>query len=217
MKLLILSDIHYPVGRLTKVREIIKKVRPDSIALLGDNIETGNDGPALPLYKEFVRKMNSIFPTNRTILLLGDGDFRFQNDSESVLKYVDSLDTINSNHIICRKGNMLFFHGNIERSKAAEHIGKGIVGASRTLGIQSIVPAIVSAIARLSLRANGDYLFMGHLHLLKKIAKERTTFCGTLNTERRHFGSESLGYVVVKHDNFRIRSERDIRAVQIKG
>lgn len=216
-KLLVLSDVHYPLTSIAEVAAIIRKVRPDNVALLGDNIEPSASAlPATQLYRRFVGLMSKAFPMRRTILMLGDNDYLLHGDSDRIFRYVDSLGTMNDDHVLYRCGNMVFSHGNIERSRHLEAAGKAAVGVFRGIGAQGAVPAIVCALARLLLRVGPlDYLFLGHIHLLRKMAAERTVFCGTLNRHAAYFGRDSLGYVVVRHDGFRIRSADDISTVSI--
>ncbi len=216
MRLLIISDVHYPVGSIAEVRQMIKKVKPDNLAFLGDNIDTRNGDDAVVLYRKFVAQVSGIFPMSRTILMLGDGDYLFQDKRRKVLQYANSLKTMNRNHLVYRKGNMLFSHGNIERSRHLEKIGKGMVLLSVSRGAYGPVPFLVGILARTLLKARpSDYLFLGHLHFLGKSITSRTTFCGTLNRTAEFFGRRSLGYVVVEHEDFIVNSMDDIKTVSI--
>ena len=70
-KILVLSDIHYPLPISEMFIDIIKKERPDGVILLGDNVddyETGRD--LLDIYKEFIRKYEKVFPLEKTIMLI---------------------------------------------------------------------------------------------------------------------------------------------------
>lgn len=215
MKLLIISDVHYPVGSISEIKRIIAKERPDNLALLGDNI----DGPnAVSLYKKFMSGIAASFPAGKTILMLGDGDYLLHDKKDQILRYANSLKTMNREHLTYRKGNMVFSHGNVERSRRLEGIGKRIVLFSVSKRVHGYIPFLVGLLARISLRVRrGDYLFLGHLHLLGKSTINRTTFCGTLNRRARFFADRSLGYVVVKHEGFIVQSMDDIKVVSIKN
>jgi predicted phosphodiesterase len=214
MKLLIISDLHYPLGSMDEAKRIIRKERPDHVAFLGDNIDTSSGASALSLYSKFVGEISASFPLRRTIMLLGDGDYLFQADRKKILNYANSLKTMNRNHVVYRKGNMVFFHGNVERYRNLERLGKHVVTLSVSFGMHSVMPTLVGSYARIVLGAKWhDFLFLGHLHFLGKSRISRTTFCGTLNRRARYFGKRSLGYVVVDHEDFTVRSMEDIKTV----
>lgn len=214
MRLLILSDVHYPIGSMDEVKKIIRKTNPDDVAFLGDNIDPRNGEDAVAVYRRFVALISGVFPISRTILMLGDGDYLFQGKKGAVLRYVNSLKTANADHLVYRKGNMVFSHGNVERSRHLERMGKSIVEFSVSRRIHRIIPVLVAFWARMSLHARrGDYLFLGHIHFLGKSEINRTTFCGTLNRNASYFAEESLGYVIVEHEHFTLDSMDSIHTV----
>ena len=110
MKLLIISDAHYPDKSCSGIFEIIHRESPDNIVLLGDNVDSkiGNK-KTIDLYKEFLEKYSHYFPIKDTILLLGDNDYGADKELE---QYLHSMDFMNGISLFSfRIGNMFFFHG----------------------------------------------------------------------------------------------------------
>ncbi len=211
MKLLIISDLHYNGGEMRELAGIIGREKPDNLVLLGDNIDPKKFG-SVRLYRGFISGLSKSFKLSRTILILGDEDYAHLKDRDAVLRYVDSLGTMNGRgeHFVYRRGNMTFFHGNIERSQHLEQLGKRIILFSVANNVHHLIPFAVSVWARLALFTARGYLFIGHIHFLGKVRATKTTFCGTLNRKAKYFNDRSLGYVVVNHSGFEIRSPNRI-------
>ncbi|MEM3781722.1 MAG: hypothetical protein QXT43_02045 [Candidatus Micrarchaeaceae archaeon] len=212
-KLLVLSDVHYPICRLRTVHEIVKHEHPDNLVMLGDNIELSRFRNHKKAYQTFYTKLNDIFPLKESIVMLGDNDYQYADD-KSVAKIIEHFKPINSESnglIIFHIGNMNFFHGNLEKSKAIEAIGYEFVKATNRISL-NIAPNILAFLVRKLFGIKGqEYLFLGHLHYLS--ANGKNIFCGTLNREFMPF-PDSLGYVTLMHDGFRVLP-KSIKAVRI--
>ena len=57
--MLILSDIHYPIGNLRTIRKIIEREKPSTLVLLGDNIELSMFNDHFKAYHEFFSGLDS--------------------------------------------------------------------------------------------------------------------------------------------------------------
>lgn len=222
MKLLILSDIHYPQPYSMLYKEIIKREKPDNLVILGDAVEPTSEREILSLQKRFIKELSSAFPLDKVVYLVGDNDYE---GNKEVLRFLSGVGFMNHNSFTYGKGNMFFFHGNVELG-----IAKGNMGKSHTyedIGQKSMralgpflhwgAPKLVNMIARRHYRIKSDtYLFLGHLHLMRRLG-DRTVFCGTLRNKRIVYDlKEALGYVTVKHRNFVVASSDDIKLNKLK-
>ncbi len=200
-KLLVFSDIHYSIGRMSTLREVIATEKPDNVALLGDNIELSLFNDAKKAYEEFFPAFNKLFPIRKTIVMLGDNDYQYAHNKDLV-KIVESYSPINfgmNNMIFFKKGKINFFHGNLEKSEIIEKLGHYAVRHLNKIDYR-IVPSLLSSLVRLNfLIPSSEYLLLGHLHFLGLI--KRTVFCGTLNYKSTPF-PRSIGYVTIMHDKF---------------
>ncbi|MGC9204889.1 MAG: hypothetical protein ACP5FN_01245, partial [Candidatus Micrarchaeia archaeon] len=197
----VISDAHYPICKLSLIRKIISKEKPDNVVLLGDNIELSMFKEHLLAYKHFFRDFNRIFPIKKSIIMLGDNDCPFA-DRKEITKLVESYSPMNGSGgklFFFKIGAINFFHGNLEKSAAVEKIGYHFVLNANKISYK-IAPKILSALIRFHFNiAKEEYLFMGHLHFLGVI--KNNVFCGTLNKEFTPF-PDSLGYVTLVHENF---------------
>ena len=202
MKLLIISDAHYPDKSCSGIFEIIHRESPDNIVLLGDNVDAkiGNK-KTIDLYKEFLEKYSHHFPIKDTILLLGDNDYGADKELE---QYLHSMDFMNGISLFSfRLGNMLFFHGNIEKYKSAEKMGS-VIGNLVSKISPWLIPDMLALLTRIKYRFTKGYLFIGHIHILS--IKGNNIFCGTLSSKNTLAGlegkAEKKGYVTVEHEGF---------------
>ena len=122
-KLLILSDVHYPIFPLSGIAKIIHKERPDNVLFLGDNIELDMFKKKELAYERFLSELNKVFPLSKSMLLLGDNDFAYVENKE-ILQLLDHFDILNKGeYFLFQIGRMHFFHGNLEKSKTVERLG----------------------------------------------------------------------------------------------
>jgi len=212
-KLLILSDIHYPIGRLALIKSIVTREKPDNIALLGDNIELSMFKNHVKAYENFYKGLDAIFPIRKSIIMVGDNDYQYSGD-RNIAEIITSYSPINHKDgelISFKKGSMHFFHGNVEKSHITERLGYMFVKTANRINY-GIAPRLLASIVRDRLHINReDYLFLGHLHCLS--IKEKDIFCGTLNYKFMPFPN-SLGYVTLMHEGFR-PSSKSIKAVRL--
>lgn len=216
MKLVIISDAHFPVPYSMLYRQIIKTERPDHVVFLGDNVQAGQGEDALKLHTKFIREIASIHPASKTIYLIGDNDYR---RGHGIDKYVSSHGFMNRDPFVFDIGNMSFFHGNVERhfsfgngsmTRILEKVGHRLFRWSGGLGKELLPSALAGLVRVMHGTARKRYLFLGHIHLLRK--RGRNIFCGTLRAKKIVYEpGESLGYVTVRHSGFRISSPDSIR------
>lgn len=215
-KLLIVSDIHYPYHRSEILGRIIKREKPDNVVLLGDTVEGSYDKKHIvKLYKRFFRQYSKFFPISRTIVIMGDNDYR---NNKHVVEYLRSLNSVNKSNIYrFRIGNMFFFHGNIEKYRVLEKTGY-ITGNIIVALNERLLQRLLALLIRFRYNVNGKiYAFIGHIHYLGSIGN--TVFCGTLLEGKRlnHIRKDlpMQGYVTVLHDNFFIKNGAKIKLVSI--
>ena len=201
--MLILSDIHYPIGNLRTIRKIIEREKPSTLVLLGDNIELSMFNDHFKAYHEFFSGLDSIFPIKRSIIMLGDNDYQYASDFR-VSEVVKSYSPINFRGYgfkFFSIGNMNFFHGNLEKNEFIEKIGYIYVKTVNRINYE-IAPKMLAIMSRLYFGVkNSDYMFLGHLHYLG--ISKNNVFCGTLNHKFMPFPN-SLGYVTLRHKNFNV-------------
>jgi predicted phosphodiesterase len=210
LKTLIFSDVHYPAGISKTCFQIIRKEKPDIVALLGD-IVVGR-GPRL------LGNMRSFFeryphPLDRSVVVLGDNEFK---GDRRALEFVSKLSKLNPDPFTHRFGNMFFAHGNVEGRGRFSGLLEEAGGLAARL-LKPLTPRLVSSVARLEYRLGSEfYLFMGHIHYLGYVKPTHTAFCGTLSTKKMVYGlNESLGYVVVDHSKSGFMREDGIRLIRI--
>lgn len=211
-KILVLSDIHFPLPISNRFLDIIDKEKPDKIILLGDNVDdykTGMD--LLETYKDFIEEYESIFPLNKTIMLIGDNDYQGRRD---VLDYVKSLQKINGDSVFTYQyKNLFMFHGNIESSHWQELFGK-YAGIMMSKVSDKMLPNMLAQRVVKKFNVPDDFIvLLGHIHYLGSV--DNAVFCGTLNQQRIIYPRKlSMGYAVINSDGDNI-SESDIGLVQI--
>ncbi|MCL4383497.1 MAG: metallophosphoesterase family protein [Candidatus Marsarchaeota archaeon] len=202
MKLLILSDVHYPNSK-NDAFDIIKKENPDNLMLLGDTIDNSKSNKTIvELYEIFFDKVKKLIPINSVYAIVGDNDYSF-SDEKKTLIFLNKLNLANKNKFLIKKGNMVFFHGNLETSLRQESIGKSILKTSKSFKLDILAILFLSLLIRTKFKISfSKYLFFGHLHYLGKI-NNKTYVCGTLSRDKIIYEKErSYGYIIIEHNNF---------------
>ena len=198
-KILVLSDIHYPLPESELFEDIIFKENPDKVFLLGDNIDNyGTNYDLLDLYKEFIERFSVIFPLEKTAIILGDNDY--QGDKR-IIKYINSLKKLNDDAFTYTYKNLFLFHGNIENGNhAMEFLGK-YAGLAMKVINKTLLPELLMKRIRSMYNIEKDKIALaGHIHYLGRV--NGGVFCGTLNTKPIIYKEkDSLGYVLIEADN----------------
>jgi len=198
-KILVLSDIHYPLPESELFEDIIAEENPDKVFLLGDNVDNyGTNYDLLGIYKEFIKRFSSIFPSEKTAIILGDNDY--QGDKR-ILNYIDSLEKLNNNAFMYTYKNLFLFHGNIENgSHTMEVLGKYAGLAMKGINKTIMPELLMKRIRSIYNIDNNKIVLSGHIHYLGRV--KGGVFCGTLNTEPIIYrGKDSLGYVTIESNN----------------
>jgi len=204
-KILVLSDVHYPLPESELFEEIINDENPDKVFLLGDNVDNyGTTYDLLDLYKEFIDKISAIFPLEKTAIIIGDNDY--QGD-DRIVDYINSLNKLNNNAFTYTYKNLFLFHGNIENGNhimeiLGKYAGLAMKGVNKTLLPELLMKRIRSMY---NIDSN-EIVLAGHIHYLGYV--KGGVFCGTLNTEPIIYkGKDSLGYVVIESSDSKISFE----------
>ncbi|MEM4115710.1 MAG: metallophosphoesterase family protein [Saccharolobus sp.] len=218
MKLLILSDVHYPIGSKETALEIIKSVNPEQIIFLGDVVDNYNStNSLLDLWDDFLEFLANNNSLEKSIFLYGDNDITDSTTKRNELKTISDFIKNKYKIELLRTysiGNMFFFHGNIEKSHIAEKMGYYGVKVANLIN-KNIVPNILASNIIKTYGTEDKYNFFGHIHYLGKIENIKTTFCGTLNKNLQVFGNNSLGYVVINTENYNIPSFKNIEIMPL--
>jgi len=215
-KILVLSDIHFPYPYSSHFLKAIKKEKPDLVVLLGDNISPLNNKDLVKTYEKFISIYKKAFPLEKTVFILGDNDGLDDHykPNKEVILYLSFMPKLNSSFFEWRYKNIVFTHGNIEKSykeeKAYLTIAKILTKISKR-----IVPKLVSTTLKLKLRIKkGTLLFVGHIHYLG--STDSVYFCGTFYKKKLLYSNgDSLGYVVIQ-DSGKTISKKDIKLVKLK-
>ena len=216
MKLVIISDAHFPVPYSMLFRQIIEREHPDHLVFLGDNVQADRGEDLMRLHKQFIAEIKRLHPLSRTVYLIGDNDYAQQSE---IKRYISRNGFMNKDPARFHAGNMDFFHGNIEErvsfgsgrfNRILEQFGYRALKASGRIG-KRILPKVVSGTMRFIHHVpRHNYLFLGHIHLLNRSGND--IFCGTLKAKKIIFEPyESIGYVTVKHSDFVIASPDSIK------
>ena len=215
MKLVIISDAHFPTPYSMLFRQIIERERPDHLIFLGDNVQADRSEDLMRLHRRFIREIKRLHPLGKTVYIIGDNDYAGQS---GIKGYISRQGFMNKDPFEFHAGNMDFFHGDIEKylsfgsgrfNKILEEFGYRVLKATGRIG-ESVLPKIVSSATRFIHRLpRQNYLFLGHIHLLGRSGND--IFCGTLRAKKIIYGSDkSIGYVTVRHSGFVISSPGSI-------
>ncbi|MGC8567988.1 MAG: metallophosphoesterase [Candidatus Micrarchaeia archaeon] len=209
-KILILSDIHYPMKCSSLAFPILEREKPDFLVLLGDSVELSKSSHHVELWKSFLQKLYMHITPDKIILILGDNDY---SNDRKVYSFVSRIEKYNNDIKKYSIGNMFFYHGNIEKTRIQEKIEYKTARFFYNISKRS-VPFIVSKLVYLKMHPpHSYYKFIGHIHYLGKYGN--TIFCGTLSKKRVIYDEKnSFGYVIVYANNFRIEKPSDIIIVR---
>ncbi len=217
MKIMVISDLHYPLPYSRLYAKAIRKEKPDRVVLLGDVVAPSSFRNALPLYKRFVKEYEKVFPVSRTVFLLGDNEGRIENYliNKEVANFLAGLPKANKDLITYSYKNLFFFHGNIEHSFAQERLGRKL--AKLLVPIHELLlPYLLGRIVRLKFHMRkGQILLLGHIHYLGKV--DHDVFCGTFCKEKILYGvRKSLGYAVISDTGKKQIDMHDIELMRLR-
>ena len=172
-KILILSDIHYPLTNKNELLEIINRERPDKVIFLGDTIQ----------------KTVDIHDLDRLIETTTCHDFSFiAGDEDPPLLSTESLDLTLSGR------KFLFIHGfqfNLSSEDNTRKLAKTLRKIHKNLPVLGY-----SLISKIRSRSFRTYLILGHSHALKFFPRLKVACAGCLTTEGNLYNDR--GYLVLE-------------------
>ncbi len=171
MKILVLSDIHYPFTDRNRLATIISEERPDKTIFLGDNVSDETYA------EEFLRFISEI-GCRDCVLIRGDNDISLPYEKELELN-IDGR-------------SFKFVHGyqfNIGDDRTTARI------VSALKKVHERLPVLAYAVfSKAKSRANG-YLILGHSHALAFFPRLKVACAGCLTTEKNIYNDK--GYIVI--------------------
>jgi len=171
MKILVLSDIHYPFTDRIRLAAIINEEKPDRTIFLGDNVSDETHA------KEFLRFISET-GCHDYVLIKGDNDIALTYEKELEMN-IDGR-------------SFKFVHG-YQFSVGGEQTTARI--ASVLKKVHERLPVLAYAIfSKAKSRSNG-YLILGHSHALAFFPRLRVACAGCLTTEKNIYNDR--GYVVI--------------------
>ena len=181
MKVLVLSDIHYPFTDMDQIRGVIKKEKPDKVVLLGDIIEKkGSD-------KQFFMEIKR---------LIGDNYYFLKGDEDKTDYGLESL-TLNIG-----KKRFFFTHGNKLQGmndKKTEFFVKILKYFHPEL------PLLLFAVsARIRKPFFREEIVLGHAHALARFKRLGVTCAGTL-TEMKSLYNDK-GYLIITESEIKLKT-----------
>ena len=172
-KILILSDIHYPLTNKNELLEIINRERPDKVIFLGDTMQ----------------KTSNIGDFDRLVQTTTCRDFSFISGDEDP----PHLGTKSLNLVLSGR-KFLFIHGFQFNLSSEDNTRK----LAKTLGkIHKNLPVFGYAlISKIRSRSFRTYLILGHSHALKFFPRSKVACAGCLTTEENLYNDR--GYLVLE-------------------
>jgi predicted phosphodiesterase len=182
MKILVLSDIHYPISDSKLIKRILLREKPQKLVLLGDII---ND-------KGYAKKFFSLIPKRlkkQTYFVQGDED-RVKADYD-MLKLEDA------------GKKFIFIHGHQFNVMHSEKTTYFLATVFKLFNYA--LPLFAFALkARKKLALTDEYLFLGHSHGLKRFKSIKTICCGTLSNLDIVY--KDKGYVVISDGKIELKT-----------
>ena len=183
MKILVLSDIHYPFTDVDAIKTAIKSESPDKLVLLGDTIEKAGTE----------RDFQSLIPKS-----LGRNTYYVMGDEDKIKAKYEIL------RIKVGKRKFVFVHGH-QFNIGSDRVTACIASAFKIFG--SGLPLFAfSERARKKLRLTDEYLVLGHTHGLKYFESIRTVCSGTMSELKGVYNDR--GYVVINNGDIELRRIR---------
>lgn len=178
MKILVLSDIHYPYTNKNRIRDIIKKEEPDVTVLLGDIIEKqGYD-------KDFFRFISRITRKNYYFL---------KGDEDKVNYGLPNLLLQDG------KRKYFFYHGNKLQGMSDEKTGFFV---KKMKNLNPKLPLFLFAFAaRIRKPFFKGEIVLGHAHAMFRFNILRVSGAGTMTYLKNIYNDK--GYLVIERGKIR--------------
>lgn len=202
MKIVVLSDLHYPQTCEDELKRIIVEERADKIIFLGDSVEEEDE---VSSFLELIFLSRS-----------GNGDESSKSNSDVLFVRGDDDSSLlpckNSIKINLGKCNFTFLHGH-QFDIGSESLTKNIASLLRR--VNGRLPLLIySIVARTRNRTKrSDFLILGHTHALEYFPRLRVACAGCLTNQVNLYNDR--GYIVIeestatfmKSDNLSLRLE----------
>jgi predicted phosphodiesterase len=177
LKILVLSDIHYPITKTAELVEVIKKESAHKTIFLGDSIVEGD----VSGFKELIEGAGVQNP----IFIIGDNEI--EAGLASALPFVESL------KLTVGSVKFTFIHGHQFNIRS-----DGVTGwiARIFKKIDKRLPLLAYSL-RARMRSHTDgYLVLGHCHALTFFPRIKVATAGCLATAPKLF--RDRGYIVIQ-------------------
>lgn len=179
LRLLILSDVHYPYTDEAVLLDILREEKnADKIIFLGDNVREDRNGPK---FLDLIKKTKDL----KDVVFI-----RGNHDGEAI-PCVDSF------KLILNGKKLTFMHG--------DQFKIGSEGSTHKFGsilkkIHRELPVLAFAtVARIKHQnKSGEYLILGHSHALASFRRLRVVCVGCLTNEKSLYNEK--GYVVIESE-----------------
>ena len=176
MKILVMSDTHYPITDTKQFLSIISQERPDKIIFLGDNVQN------ISYTEEFIRLVQASICKDY-VFIVGDDDISMKGEKSLTLNL---------------KGRkLIFIHGfqyNLSSEKNTYRIASAFRKINRDLPILGY-----AVLSKIKSRTNNTYMILGHSHALKFFPRLKVACAGCLTTEKNLYNDR--GYLIINAEN----------------
>lgn len=184
MRVLVLSDIHYPYSNAKLIENIVRFAKADRIVVTGDAVVDKDR------YEEFMRIFSGLIDDKDKIKIIRGDEDKIEIGEEIYRETIDG-----------RK--FVFVHGHQFQILSEGTTEKLAIAGKRFIYQFPLV--FHSVYARLSLRLTDEYLIMGHSHALRYFRLLKTAYAGTLYEFGGSVYSE-FGFIII--DNGEIKTFR---------
>ena len=172
MKILVISDTHYPHTDTEQLLGIINKELPDKTIFLGDNVQN------VSYTEEFLRLVQTT-SCKDCVFIVGDDDYSPQGEK--------------SLNLILNGRKFFFIHG-FQYNVGSENITAKIASILRR--INRNLPLLgYAVISKIKSRTYNTYLILGHSHALKFFPRLKVACAGCLATDKNIYNDR--GYLVI--------------------
>ena len=194
LRVLALSDIHYPLTDEASLCRIIDEEKADKVVFLGDCVKEDQDVPG------FLDIVQGTRGSRDVVFIRGD------EDSES-------LPSVNSFELYLGRNRFVFMHGN-QFDVGTEGLTAKLASLLHKIngGLPALAYATVARTRTGAIRKPTEHLLLGHCHALVYFPRLRVACTGCLTSAKNIYND--LGYVVIESDsaggvNLLVRSLRD--------
>ena len=178
MKILVLSDVHYPLIDDADLSSIIREEKSDKIIFLGDSVsEARHVSGFLDIVKKSQETLSDV------VFIQGDEDSEFLPCVDLVAFELDG-------------SRFVFVHGD-KFNIGSEHLTFSLASALHK--INKTLPAVAYAtVGKIRYGKIQDYLILGHAHVLAYFPRLKVVCAGCLTKTNNLYNDR--GYVIIESD-----------------